>query len=63
MKKILNKNAISLRVDKKNRVCITKLFRELPSAVWAYNENGKIIIEPIVEVPLNQLSSLTMKGS
>ena len=42
---------VSVRVDSRNRISLTKISKKLASAFYAYEEKGKIILEPIVEVP------------
>lgn len=40
--------------DARNRVCLTKVFTELPSSFYIYRENGKIVLEPVVEIPAEE---------
>ena len=42
---------IQLQVDSRNRVCLTKISKYLPSRFSAHEENGKIILEPLIEAP------------
>lgn len=43
--------SIYLKPDSRNRVSLTKLVHELSPIYRAYAKDGKIILEPIVEVP------------
>ena len=45
---------IQLKLDSRNRVCLTKLAAQLPSQFIAYEEKGKIILEPLVEIPASE---------
>lgn len=40
---------IQLKRDAQNRLCLTKVMKNLPSEFIAYEEDGKIILEPVVE--------------
>lgn len=48
MKKIL------VKADARNRVCLTKVLEDNGSTFYAYKKNGKIILEPIIEVPADE---------
>ena len=45
---------VCLAVDSRNRICLTKLTKKLPTRFWAYEKGGKIILEPLVEVPADE---------
>jgi hypothetical protein len=76
-KKVLHMNVISLTVDSKKRISLTKL---LPPgnirSVQAYTEGHRIVLEPMMEVPVEEawlfenkdalrkvLTGLSQKGS
>ena len=76
-KEVLHMNVISLTVDSKKRISLTKL---LPPgnirSVQAYTEGHRIVIEPMMEVPVEEawlfenkdalrkvLTGLSQKGS
>jgi len=44
----------TVKVDSRNRICLTKLSKKLPSSFSAYIEKGRIILEPLVEVPVEE---------
>ncbi|SPJ31971.1 hypothetical protein [Candidatus Protochlamydia amoebophila] len=63
MRKYINQKQVKLQLDTRNRICLTQF---LPkgleiSSFRAYQEDGKIILEPLIEVPALTMSSL-MKG-
>lgn len=43
-----------VRLDSRNRVCLTKITKELPQSFYAYLENNKIVLEPVVEIPADE---------
>ncbi|MCF7899190.1 hypothetical protein K9L05_00905 [Candidatus Babeliales bacterium] len=43
-----------VKVDARNRVCLTKISKNLPSSFSVYEKNGKIILEPLVEIPADE---------
>jgi hypothetical protein len=45
---------LNIRVDAKNRVCLTKITKKLPKSFSAYEFEGKIILEPLVEIPAEE---------
>ncbi len=45
---------ISLQIDSRNRICLTKISKNLSSRFFAYEEDGKIILEPIAEIPAHE---------
>ena len=45
---------IAVRIDSRNRVCLTKVSKKLASAFYIYEEQGRIILEPIIEVPARE---------
>jgi hypothetical protein len=48
--------AISLTVDSKNRISLTKLLPDAKiSSVRAYKEDDRIILEPMVEIPAREI--------
>ncbi|MEW6187104.1 MAG: hypothetical protein AB1585_15330 [Thermodesulfobacteriota bacterium] len=48
--------AIHLTVDSKNRITLTKLIPEANiSAVKAYTRDHRIILEPLVEIPAQEV--------
>lgn len=52
MEKIMKKHYI--KVDSRNRVCLTKIFKNLPELFKAYVQGEKIILEPVREIPENE---------
>jgi hypothetical protein len=42
---------VNVRVDAKNRICLTKITKNLPISINAYMSDNKIILEPLTEVP------------
>lgn len=47
----MKNNSIYLKVDSRNRVSLTKLTEEMPGLFKAYMKEGKIILEPVQEIP------------
>ncbi len=48
--------AVNLSVDSRKRISLSKLLPELPvSSVRAYLDDGKIILEPMVEIPAREV--------
>ena len=46
---------VNLPVDSRKRISLSKLLPDLPvSSVRAYLDDGKIIIEPVVEIPARE---------
>ena len=45
---------IELKLDSRNRICLTKLSDHLPSRFVAYEQKGRIILEPLVEIPASE---------
>ncbi len=46
---------VNLSVDSRKRISLNKLLPELPvSSVRAYLDDGKIILEPMVEIPARE---------
>lgn len=43
-----------VRLDSRNRVCLTKISRNLAQSFYAYEKNGCIILEPLVEIPSDE---------
>lgn len=41
---------VYVRVDARNRISLTKVTSDLPGSFYAYTEDGKIILEPIIEM-------------
>lgn len=41
---------VRVRVDSRNRICLTKVSSQITSQFFAYEEQGKIILEPLFEV-------------
>lgn len=53
---MIDEKTISLTVDSRKRICISKLLDELDiSSVKAYKSDGKIILEPMVEISANEV--------
>lgn len=42
---------VYLKPDSRNRVALTKITEHLSSLYRAYSRDGKIILEPVVEIP------------
>ena len=45
---------IYLKVDSRNRVSLTKLAKDVPALFKAYAKEGKIILEPVHEIPAEE---------
>lgn len=46
---------VSVKVDSRNRISLTKVCKNLASSFYAYEEeSGRIILEPIVEIPAHE---------
>ncbi len=45
---------IHVRVDSRSRISLTKVSKNLPSSFYAYESNGKIILEPLAEIPMEE---------
>lgn len=45
---------IHVRVDSRSRISLTKVSKNLPSSFYAYESHGKIILEPLTEVPMEE---------
>lgn len=46
---------VSVKVDSRNRVSLTKVSKNIASSFYAYEEeNGRIILEPIMEIPARE---------
>ncbi len=43
-----------VRLDSRNRICLTKIAPNLPASFYAYLENNRIILEPAIEVPADE---------
>ncbi len=47
--------AINLSIDSRKRISLNKLLPDVPvSSVRAYQDGGKIILEPMVEIPARE---------
>jgi len=46
---------IHVRVDSRSRISLTKVSKNLPSSFYAYESNGKIILEPLAEIPMEEV--------
>jgi len=46
---------IHVKLDSRNRVCLTKISKHLPSRFFAYEKSGTIILEPCIEVPQSEV--------
>lgn len=47
---------VTLSVDSRKRICLTKILgEENISSVRVYRDGGKIILEPMVEVPVSEV--------
>ena len=46
--------SIYLKVDSRNRISLTKLSKDIPALFKAYAQGGKIILEPIREMPAEE---------
>jgi hypothetical protein len=42
---------VFLKVDSRNRISLTKVVKDLPVIFKAYVKDGKIILEPVQQVP------------
>jgi hypothetical protein len=46
---------VSVKVDSRNRISLTKVSKKIASSFYAHEEkDGRIILEPIVEVPARE---------
>lgn len=46
---------VSVKVDSRNRISLTKVSKKLATSFYAYEEeDGRIILEPITEVPAHE---------
>jgi len=45
---------VQVKLDSRNRICLTKITKQLPTSFNAYEKDGKIILEPLVQVPADQ---------
>jgi hypothetical protein len=43
-----------VKVDSRNRVCLTKVTNNLPELFSVYIKDGAIILEPVREIPKNE---------
>lgn len=41
---------VRVRVDSRNRICLSKVSTQITPQFFAYEEKGKIILEPLFEV-------------
>ena len=49
IKEVLMKK-VRVRVDSRNRICLTKVSKQITTQFFAYEEQGRIILEPLFEV-------------
>lgn len=47
----MKKDSVYLKVDSRNRLTLTKVSEDLAHFYRAYTEKGKIVLEPVKEVP------------
>lgn len=45
---------VRIKLDSRNRVCLTRLAKNLATSFNAYVQDGKIILEPLIEIPVDQ---------
>ena len=45
---------IHITVDSRNRITLTKVSQNLAKHFYAYEKRGKIILEPIIEIPAEE---------
>jgi len=45
---------VSVKVDSRNRISLTKVSKKIASSFYAHEEDGRIILEPIVEIPARE---------
>ncbi len=45
---------IKVRVDSRNRICLTKVAKHISAQFFAYEDQGKIILEPVFEVSFEE---------
>lgn len=45
---------VQVKVDSKNRISLSRVTKKLPSSFYAYESAGKIILEPLIEVPAEE---------
>ena len=50
----MKKEPVYLKLDSRNRVSLTKLSKDLSGLYKAYSQNGKIILDPVKEIPENE---------
>jgi hypothetical protein len=49
--KIMENNLVYLKVDSRNRISLTKVSKHLSNLYKARSEKGRIILEPVQEIP------------
>lgn len=45
---------IQLKLDSRNRICLTKISNDLPEHFIAYKEDDRIILEPLATIPARE---------
>jgi len=50
----MKKEPVYLKVDSRNRISLTKLSKHVSSIYKARNQENKIILEPVQEIPENE---------
>lgn len=55
--------ALTLPLDSCKRICLSKLFDDTVRSVRAYRQNGKVILEPLVEIPAREAWLFKNKNS
>jgi hypothetical protein len=46
--------SVNVKMDSRYRVCLAKLTKNAGSSFRAYEDNGKIILEPLIEIPADE---------
>jgi hypothetical protein len=45
---------VTVRVDSRNRISLTKVSKKIAQSFYAYEKDGKIILEPVAEIPAHE---------
>jgi hypothetical protein len=45
---------VHVKIDSRNRICLTKVSRNLAKYFYAYERQGNIVLEPVIEVPAEE---------
>jgi len=45
---------IRVKLDSRNRICLTKVSKKLATSFYVYEVEGKIVLEPLIEIPAEE---------